>query len=144
MIEAGVPIWRSNIGQRFANPLLIAWGIVWTPDGTEVYDVTHARMLTDGYIGSSFEYVFNNAIPSVSSQLTLLARFNNSDNPRLGITLSKKRVKFAHDRNRIKRIIRESFRLQRQTFPNIDIVVVGKTGVDKMSNQELWKKLTLF
>ncbi|MCF2947200.1 ribonuclease P protein component [Paraglaciecola aquimarina] len=102
------------------------------------------RLLTPTH----FEYVFNNAIPSVSSQLTLLARFNNSDNPRLGITLSKKRVKFAHDRNRIKRIIRESFRLQRQSFPNIDIVVVGKSGLDKMSNQEisfllgkLWKKL---
>lgn len=26
LIEAGVPLWRVNIGQRFANPLLIAWG----------------------------------------------------------------------------------------------------------------------
>lgn len=102
------------------------------------------RLLTPTH----FEYVFKNAIPSVSPQLTLLARFNESNNPRLGITLSKKRVKYAHDRNRIKRIIRESFRLQRQSFPNIDIVVVGKSGLDKMSNQEiffllgkLWKKL---
>lgn len=63
LVEAGVPLWRVNIGQRFANPLLIAWGIIWTPDGTEVYDVTHARMLTDGYIGSSFEYVFENQKP---------------------------------------------------------------------------------
>jgi len=63
LIEGGVPLWRVNIGQRFANPLLIAWGVVWTPDGTEVYDVTHARMLTDGYIGSSFEYVFENQRP---------------------------------------------------------------------------------
>lgn len=102
------------------------------------------RLLTPTH----FEYVFNNAIPAASSQITLLARFNQNSHPRLGITLSKKRVKFAHNRNRVKRIIRESFRLQRQSFPNIDIVVVGKTGVDKMSNQELnfllnklWKKL---
>lgn len=102
------------------------------------------RLLTPTH----FEYVFNNAIPAVSPQLTLLARFNESDNPRLGITLSKKRVKYAHDRNRLKRIIRESFRLQRHSFPNIDIVVVGKSGLDKLSNQELfsllnklWKKL---
>ena len=95
-----------------------------------------------------FEYVFSNAIPSVSPQLTLLARFNTSNNPRIGITLAKKRVKHAHDRNRLKRIIRESFRLQRHSFPNIDIVVVGKSGLDKLSNQELffllsklWKKL---
>lgn len=102
------------------------------------------RLLTPTH----FEYVFSNAIPSVSPQLTLLARINTSDNPRLGITLPKKRVKHAHDRNRLKRIIRESFRLQRHTFPNIDIVVVGKSGLDKLSNQELfsllsklWKKL---
>ena len=63
LIEAGVPLWRVNIGQRFANPLLIAWGIVWTPDGTETYEVTHARMLTDGYIGSAFEYIMENQRP---------------------------------------------------------------------------------
>ncbi len=63
LTEAGVPLWRVNIGQRFANPLLIAWGVVWTPDGTEVYDVTHARMLTDGYIGSAFEYILENQRP---------------------------------------------------------------------------------
>ncbi len=63
LIEAGVPLWRVNIGQRFANPLLIAWGIVWTPDTTEPYEVTHARMLTDGYIGSAFEYIMQNQRP---------------------------------------------------------------------------------
>ena len=60
---AGVPLWRVNIGQRFANLLLIAWGVVWTPDGIDVYDVTHQRMLTDGYIGSAFEYIMQNQRP---------------------------------------------------------------------------------
>jgi adenylate cyclase len=63
LIDAGVPLWRANIGQRFANPLLIAWGVVWTPENTESYDVTHERMLTDGYVGSSFEYVLENKRP---------------------------------------------------------------------------------
>lgn len=63
LIEAGVPLWRVNIGQRFANPLLIAWGVVWTPDGTESYDVTHETMLTDGYVGSSFEYILEHRRP---------------------------------------------------------------------------------
>jgi ribonuclease P protein component len=102
------------------------------------------RLLTPTH----FEFVFKNATPAVSPNLTLLARHNDSSNPRLGITVAKKRVKKAHDRNRIKRIVRESFRNHQQSLPNIDIVVVGKSGLDKLSNQELflvlsklWKKL---
>lgn len=71
LVEAGVPLWRVNIGQRFANPLLIAWGVVWTPDGTETYDVTHATMLTDGYIGSAFEYIQKNQRPLHKSLIGL-------------------------------------------------------------------------
>lgn len=63
LIEAGVPLWRVNIGQRFANPLLIAWGVVWTPENTETYDVTHDVMLTDSYVGSSFEYILSHRRP---------------------------------------------------------------------------------
>ncbi|WP_424976891.1 adenylate/guanylate cyclase domain-containing protein [Leisingera sp. S232] len=63
LIDAGVPLWRVNIGQRFANPLLIAWGVVWTPEGAESYDVTHDLMLTDSYVGSSFEYILAHRRP---------------------------------------------------------------------------------
>lgn len=63
LIEAGVPLWRVNIGQRFANPLLIAWGVVWKPEGTESYDVTHETTLTDSYVGSSFEYILEHKQP---------------------------------------------------------------------------------
>ncbi len=63
LIDAGVPLWRTNIGQRFANPLLIAWGVVWTPEGTESYDVTHEVTLTDSYVGSSFEYILEHKRP---------------------------------------------------------------------------------
>ncbi|MGI9352058.1 MAG: adenylate/guanylate cyclase domain-containing protein [Rhizobiaceae bacterium] len=63
LVDAGVPLWRVNIGQRFANPLLIAWGVVWTPENTETYDVPHIQMLTRDYIGSSFEYILENQRP---------------------------------------------------------------------------------
>lgn len=63
LIDAGVPLWRANISQRFSNPLLLAWGVIWTPDGSEIYDVTHARMQTIDYIGSGFEYIFQNQRP---------------------------------------------------------------------------------
>lgn len=95
-----------------------------------------------------FEHVFNEAVPSVSPQLTILARKSDSNNPRLGITIPKKRVKKACDRNRVKRIIRESFRVKKQQLPEIDIVVIGKSGLSELNNSEisnllekLWKKL---
>ena len=63
LTQAGVPLWRVNIGQRFANPLLIAWGVVWTPEGTQKYDVTHEIMHTSSYTGSSFEYIMTHRKP---------------------------------------------------------------------------------
>lgn len=102
------------------------------------------RLLTPTH----FENVFQQAIPSVSPQITILARLNSFSHPRLGITVAKKRVRKAHDRNRVKRLVRESFRLNQHNLPNADIVVVGKTGLDKMTNEQitlllgkLWKKL---
>ncbi|MEO0329990.1 MAG: adenylate/guanylate cyclase domain-containing protein [Pseudomonadota bacterium] len=63
LVEAGIPLSRANIAQRFSNPLLVAWGVIWTPDGTAEYDVTHAMLDTDSYKGSAFEYVLANEKP---------------------------------------------------------------------------------
>jgi len=67
---------------------------------------------------------------------------------RLGIIVAKKNVKLAVQRNRIKRLLRESFRCKRESIPNIDIVVLAKKSVDKLNNTAcseeldyLWRKL---
>ncbi|MEY8215135.1 MAG: ribonuclease P protein component, partial [Colwellia sp.] len=69
-------------------------------------------------------------------------------NNRLGLAIAKKRVKLAVQRNRIKRIIRESFRLNQHELPPIDMVVMVKSGIDQLDNnvinQELakvWRKI---
>ncbi len=59
LVKTGVPLSRANIAQRFASPLLIAWGIIWTPESTTEYDVTHAMLDTDSYMGSPFERLQN-------------------------------------------------------------------------------------
>jgi ribonuclease P protein component len=115
---------------------------------SEVGDYTfprESRLLTPAH----FSNVFADATPAPSKYVTLLAKINPElSNSRLGITIAKNRVRKAHDRNRLKRVIRENFRLHQHFLPNIDIIVIGKSNLDTLSNQEfndllnkLWIKL---
>ncbi|WP_301098658.1 ribonuclease P protein component [Otariodibacter sp.] len=88
-----------------------------------------------------FKAVFEQPFRASTPQLTLLARQNNFDKPRLGLTVAKKHLKRAHDRNRIKRIVRESFRLKQHELPCYDFVFIAKGGIGKLSNQELFETL---
>ncbi len=62
-------------------------------------------------------------------------------NARLGLAIAKKRAKRAVDRNRIKRIARESFRHQRQLLLGCDCVVMNKDRAATASSIELRQSL---
>lgn len=104
------------------------------------------RLLTP----SQFSRIFDHPIKAVSDHFTLLAKFNDNEHPRLGLTIAKKKEKTAVGRNRIKRVIRESFRLNQHNMPNIDIVVLARDKIGDADNQQLhkqlnklWKKIAL-
>lgn len=82
--------------------------------------------------------VFDNAQLKISHQrLLILARSNSSKTPRLGLVIAKKNIRLAVQRNRIKRILRESFRLRQETLIGLDIVVLARRGLDDLDNQQL-------
>ena len=57
LVTAGVPLTRLRIGQRLANPLLSAWGVLWTPEKTTEYTVARATLETGAWEGSPFQQV---------------------------------------------------------------------------------------
>ena len=44
-------------------------------------------------------------------------------------------------RNRVRRLIRESFRLRRQELPAVDIFVIARSGVRGASNAQIFASL---
>ncbi|HCU05009.1 MAG TPA: ribonuclease P protein component [Coxiellaceae bacterium] len=83
-----------------------------------------------------------------SQALCVWIKLNDQAHARLGLILAKKQIKKANKRNRIKRIIRESFRHHKDLLQNRDIVIGARAGLERWSNQRLrqfldeqWKKL---
>jgi ribonuclease P protein component len=95
-----------------------------------------------------FSHVFDEPVRSADQFFTLLAKLNKSDKPRLGLAISKKNTRRAVDRNKIKRLARESFRLNQSSLCNIDVVVMAKRNAASQPNDILfdclnnhWKNL---
>lgn len=98
-----------------------------------------ARLIASG----DFERVFRNArYVSADPCFRLLAIPNRLHRPRLGLAVSRRTARRAVQRNRVKRIVRESFRLHQHQLPALDIVVVARRGIESRNNNELFASLT--
>jgi ribonuclease P protein component len=84
-----------------------------------------------------FDYVFDKPSRSASRCFTILARPNQYPYSRLGLVISKRCAKSAVQRNRLKRLIRESFRQNQEILAGVDVVVLGKTVATTKTNQEI-------
>lgn len=95
-----------------------------------------------------FSHVFACPERHADRFFTVLARPNNVGCARLGLAISKKAARRAIDRNRIKRLVRASFRLHRAALPAVDVVVMARPAAVSQANATLlrslsniWKKL---
>lgn len=87
--------------------------------------------------------VFNHTLFKVHQPCFLILASLASDphTGRIGLVVAKKKVRRAHERNRVKRISRESFRLNQQQLLGMDIVVMPKVGIEQISNADLHQQL---
>ena len=97
---------------------------------------------------AEFKNVFNDPVRFSRNGVVVLARKSTSPTARVGLAVAKKHVKRAHERNRIKRLARETFRLHPARDCGMDCVVMVRHGVAEASNEELraafnaaWKRL---
>ena len=104
---------------------------------------TRYRFSTDSRLpdAEAFGRVFEKATRSRDKWFTVLCRRNESEIARLGLAISKKQCKKASERNRLKRIIRESFRQHQAELEGLDIVVMNKAAAAEEKNSALRSSL---
>ena len=98
---------------------------------------------------AEFQAVFDSTTFKIGEpQFLLLVRRNELDHPRLGLVIAKKKVRRSVDRNRLKRTIRESFRLHQEALPATDVVFMARqdilaipADVFRQALEQAWKRL---
>ena len=77
------------------------------------------------------------------------ACLNDKKGPRLGLAVSVRMAGGGVERNRLRRVIRESFRLHQHELPSVDLIVSARARAKEASSTELraslaglWKKVS--
>lgn len=101
---------------------------------------------------ASFQRVYKNAKRFRYQGITLLVCTNEFSFSRIGFSIPKKQISRAIDRNRIRRVIKEYFRVNKNKLTvNLDLVFIIYSTLAEYSNLEitqcletLWEKLQRF
>lgn len=67
----------------------------------------------------------------------VIARPSSADHARLGLAVGVKSAGNSVNRNRIKRLARESFRHRQQELPPLDLVVNARSAAGKATNDQI-------
>lgn len=104
------------------------------------------RLLTPKHYSAVFNAV---AYKVPHRNLLILAAPSSTGHARLGLIFAKRNLKQAHERNRVKRLVRESFRARKAELPAVDLIVMGRQGLADIDNaslsvilEKLWQRLS--
>ncbi|MDE2421975.1 MAG: ribonuclease P protein component [Gammaproteobacteria bacterium] len=94
---------------------------------------------------SDFKSVFDGALYKVHQSGFMLLAVPSTcpslSHARIGLVIAKKKIRRAHERNRVKRLARESFRLHQAELPVLDIVLMAKADAQHLPNEVLHQEL---
>ena len=91
---------------------------------------------------SRFKTIYNQGVWRSSQHFTTVTCGNTQGVKRLGITVTKKTGN-AVKRNRVKRLIREFFRLNKSLFPDKhDVVIMAKRNISPLTYKQACNELT--
>ncbi|MFI4819025.1 MAG: ribonuclease P protein component [Enterobacterales bacterium] len=86
-----------------------------------------------------FSFVFKKPKIYNTIYIKILSKFNKLNNPRIGFLISKKQIKMSYERNRIKRLIRENFRINKNYLPCMDFILIIKKKISNLRNNDIKK-----
>jgi ribonuclease P protein component len=86
---------------------------------------------------AQFEAVYASGKRFGDGFFSVIMRSNDTGRPRLGMAVSTKTAGNSVERNRIRRLIRESFRLHQHDLPAKDVIVSARARVRGATNAEL-------
>jgi ribonuclease P protein component len=90
---------------------------------------------------SEYQQVFSKNVRIGDDCFTLLIGKAESPQARIGFAIAKKQIKRAVDRNRIKRQLRESFRLHQLELPKHDLVVMVRHKILTLNHQQIQQRM---
>ena len=103
----------------------------------------HARLL----LPAEYNRIFAAGKRFSGACVTLVAAFQelnevgslvkSSQRPRLGLAIAKKQIKRAHERNRVKRLLRECFRANTPCLAGLEFIAMAKSAAQKTPNLAL-------
>ena len=109
-----------------------------TKTDIDSYKFQRSKRLLTAY---DYKKVFFKPKKVSTPEFLFLYTDNNQRHSKLGLAVAKKQIPLAVDRNRIKRLIRESFRIKYKDLNSIDVVVMVRKKVLNIDNLQLRQQL---